>query len=101
MFQEGADQFGIQLLQLQRGGCCLESPGSKLKQQLETVSVGVAGMLTGSSMKAQMLAQKRLDVGCKCGHRCPPRIKVSAARAISRSSSGVASRYQYVASMLT
>src|SRR5208282_3287541 len=100
MFQEGADQFGIQLLQLQRRGRYLESPGGKLKQQLETVSVGVAGMLTGSSMKAQMVAQKRLDVGCDGGHGCPPRIKFSAALAMSRSSSGVASRYQYVASML-
>src|SRR6267142_5834362 len=101
MFEEGADQFGMQPFQHQCRWSQLEPLCRELEQELEAVGVRVTSVRAGASMMAKMLAQKCLDVRCDEVHPRPPQRKVSPATAMSRSSSGVVSRYQYVASMLT
>src|SRR5215470_17765713 len=94
VFEEGADQFSIQLLQRQRRGSHLELLCRKLEQELEARSIRVAGVLADASMTAKMLAQKRLNVRCDEVHVRPPQRNASPTIAMPRSSSGVVSRYQ-------
>jgi hypothetical protein len=97
VFQELANQCRIKLFQQQRRRRDLELFSRELEQQLKAVGIGIAGMLAGTTVVSEILAEEGLDVRCDQRHDGSPQMKVSAALAMSRSRSGVASRYQYVA----
>src|ERR1700756_203876 len=101
MFQKGANQSCVQLLEHQRRGRHFEFLSGELEQRLKAVGVGVARVLASTTVANKMLAEECLHVRCEGPHGLPPCMKLSATTAISPRSSGVLSRYQYVASMLT
>ena len=55
-------------------------------------------MLASATVANKMLAEECLHVRCEGTHGLPLCVKLSATTAISARSSGVVSRYQYVAS---
>src|SRR5258707_14083479 len=101
MFQEGANQSRVQLLQHHRRGRHFEFLGGELEQRPKAVGIGVARVLASTTVTDKMLAEECLHVRCEGSHGRPPCMKLSATTAMSRRSSGVVSRYQYVALMLT
>jgi hypothetical protein len=63
IFQEGADQSRIKLLEQECRRLHLEPFGGELEQQLEAIGVGVARVLAGSAVKTEVLSKEGLDVG--------------------------------------
>src|SRR6516162_5680865 len=62
IFQEGADQSRIKLLEHERGRLHLEAFGGELEEELKAISVGVARVLAGSAVKTEVLSKEGLDV---------------------------------------
>src|SRR5215472_3872022 len=98
ILQEGTDQFRVELLKRQRRWRGPEPCRGKLEQQLEAVCIGIACVLAGTSMMREIVVEEGFDERGYRRHHCSPRhMNVSPMSAMSRGSSAVASRYQYVA----
>src|SRR5271157_2972372 len=95
MFQEGADEAGVQLLQRQRRWRDLQPLCSEHEEQLEAQCIGVTCMPADAPLAGECLIEERLDEGSNRRHDCLPSVMNSSpAVATSRMRSAVASRYQ-------
>ena len=101
LLEKRADQRGVQVLDAQGARRGLYAVGGELEQRPEAVRVRVTRVETGATVAPQVLAEERFDVRGERGHGWPPPTQHSLAAATSVSNSGVASRYQYVDTMLT
>ena len=95
MLQEVQDEFGRQLLDRERATPNAKPFFGKVNELQEAAGVAIDSMLARAAIARQVLVQELAHMGGKRGHReILPRCVFSAARAISRSRTGVASRYQ-------
>jgi hypothetical protein len=95
MVKEGHDHVGAEILDLEIGRPTLQPIGSELDQEDEAVGIGLHRVRTDSTFARQMFTQ----VAERCGASAVMPLlpgKVARWRQRSRSSTGVASRYQYV-----
>jgi hypothetical protein len=94
MLEESADQTGVDLLQHQTGWLALKHCSRELEQELETLSIGIAGVSAGATLMDACFPQERFDEGSDgCHARFPSDMNASPAMAMSRTRSAVASRY--------
>src|SRR5579864_5832437 len=101
IYQEGANQSCVQLLQQQGRWRHFEFLRGESEQRLKAVGIRIARVLASATVAGKMLAEEGFHVRCEGSQGCPPCRKLSVTIAISRRSSGVVSRYQLVALMLT
>src|SRR6516165_5785039 len=95
IFQEGADERRIELLQRQRRWRDLQSLCSEHEEQLEAQGIRVARMATDASLAGECLIEERFDEGSNRRHDCLPSVmNPSLAAAMSRMRSAVTSRYR-------
>src|SRR5216684_4141121 len=90
----GSRQQRLHLLACQMIRPSLEPLGSEAHQQSEGMGIGRDRVRAGITLARKMLAQECGQVGSKGGHAASSLNRRSLAAAMSRSSTGVASRYQ-------
>ncbi len=95
VLQEGADQRGVEIGDLEAGGRLAGLLRGEGEQQLEGVAVGGDGVRAGLALADQPVGHVGLQGGGEAGHGCRSRCasRRCPARAIS---SGAADRYQKV-----
>ena len=94
MAEKGHDHVGAEILDLEIGRSTLQPIGCEPDQQDEAVGIGLHRMRAYGAFPRQMFAQEGCEMGSKRRHAASPRYRSSLAAAMSRSSTGVASRYQ-------
>jgi len=92
--EEGEHQVGVDILDRQITRPSLEPLGGEAHQQSEGMGIGRDRVRAGITLARKMLAQECGQVGSKGGHAASSLNRRSLAAAMSRSSTGVASRYQ-------
>ena len=100
MLEELEHERRIERFEDDVGGCHAELAAHELEEELECVSIGVAGVRAGLQVHGEPLLEERGDVRCDRRHRAPPSRNRSQASAIPCRRSGVACRYQHVSAGL-
>src|SRR5450755_2646665 len=92
--QELEHQRCVDLLQCQLGWRHVEALAGEGQKQLERIRIGVPCALASMKFDGQALLEEGGDMWCQGDHDWPPMTKRSVRSAMSRISSGTASRYQ-------
>jgi hypothetical protein len=97
--EERADERGVQVGEIQRGGSLAQPLVGEGQQKPKRVAVGADGVIAGLALPDESVGEERLQGGGEGGHHStdPIRPKRWATSCIS---SGVPVRYQYVFSGL-
>src|SRR3974390_3861526 len=83
--EECEDKRDVQLLDRELGWPDAEAIGGKADQELEGISIGVAGVWAGFALARQVLAEKATEMGSEHRHALTPLSRISPASATSRS----------------
>lgn len=94
MVQEVYNQRCIELFKMQFRRWNLKISTGVFKEELESIRIGLTGVIAGATLDWQALLQKGSDVRCNLSHGCPPVTKFSQHSAMLLIRFGVASRYQ-------
>ena len=95
VLEEGADHLRVEAAEVQTRGRRAGAPVNEREQQPEGVAVGRDRVRAGVPLREQTLSEEGLERGREQGHGSSPRL-CSRRSAASASSSGAASKYQYV-----
>ncbi|EIZ79386.1 hypothetical protein WSK_2030 [Novosphingobium sp. Rr 2-17] len=94
VLEKSQNRRDIKILDLKQAGSLAQSAGGKCHQQLETLSIGIAGVDAGAAFARQVLTQECRQWGREHRHASSPRCRDSPAAAKCTINSGVACKYQ-------